>query len=87
MICKDLGFEAAVDWFGITPLDSILLSLNDFFENQIIRAFQCPNNSKKLDDCQYRRHAIDSEKTVKETPRILALMCTPMSGEIIKGIN
>ena len=65
--------------------------------DQIIGAIQCPKGSKKIKDCQYKVNieinnkpcygrAINGEEKMKEQSHVLALVCSPRPGKILKVV-
>ena len=95
LICRQLGHERAVDWFGI-PVDGYgsLLEDSKFDYDMMLNKMTCPPGTNDLKNCTYQfykcaninhcgacsQFTITREKPPTRLPAFLALVCNPKPG-------
>ena len=82
VICKELGFGHAVDWFGLH--NDIIGLPGEIYSNVVISTFICPSSESSSEEC-----VIDVDSNIKcrntekgATNPVLAVVCKPSPGII-----
>ena len=80
VICKELGFGHAVDWFGLH--NDIIGLPGEIYSNVVISTFICPSSESSSEEC-----LIDVDSNIKcrntekgATNPVLAVVCKPSPG-------
>ena len=91
MICKEMGLQASVDWFGIESSRIKFLSDGEHIPpNVIIKKVKCPAGASRQTDCTFtfadgrddcEHTSIIIQKTIVKRKHTLILVCKPRPGE------
>ena len=81
VICKEMGFDYAVDWFGVY---STILGMPLYFtSNVVISDFRCTSSANTSEECRYKvgkNIKCPSTDSISYQQPILAVVCRPLPG-------